>query len=134
MTPRHDDHDHYPDRKPPVNAQFVGTMFDPEPESERARLEREQTIDARFKLFHKDNPHVYQLLEARALAQLAAGSKRIVIGKLVEDLRADQTIATTADREGFKVNNDFRSRYARMLIEKHPLLARVLPIRALKSE
>lgn len=133
MSPRRDDTgDHYPVRKPDVSLQLAGLpLLDPHPETERARLEREDTIEARFKLFHADNPHIYELLELHIEAKIANGAKRIGISQLVEEMRYDPDIKTRGI--DFKVNNDFRSRYSRLLIQRHPEWARVLGTRELRS-
>ena len=128
---RRDDHDHYGDRKPDPSLQLTGTMFDPAPETDRARLEREASIDARFKLFHADNPHIYRELQRRAQALLDRGAKRIGIAAIVEAMRYDAAIESKGDQ--WKINNDYRSRYSRMLLDWNPQLRGVLDTRELRS-
>jgi hypothetical protein len=62
------DAEHFGRETQPIDrsAQFAGLpLLDQAPEPERARLEREHTIDARFKLFHLDHPEVLEELERR---------------------------------------------------------------------
>lgn len=115
-----------------MNLQLAGLpMFDA-PESERARLQREATIDARFKLFHLDNPHIYHELQRRALALLDRGVEHFGIALLWESMRYDAAIRSEGD--AYKLNNDFRSRYARMLLAWKPELVGRLLTRELRSQ
>lgn len=130
------DHEHFASKgaKPSVQAQLVGTMFDSQPETERERLERDASIDARFKVFHADNPRVYEDLEKRALGLVAAGRTKFGIGLLWESMRFDAAMKVqTQQANDFKLNDHFRSRYARLLIERNPALAGVLETRTLRS-
>lgn len=84
-------------------------------------------IERAFKVFDTANPSVYGLLEAAALAAQRAGATRIGIAKLVEDIRYNPTIATTS--EPFKLNNNFRALYARLLVHRHPTLQPLFVLR-----
>lgn len=69
--------------------------------------------------FHMANPHVWKIIEARALAAIRGGVKRLSISKLVEEARADVRLATTRT-DDFKINNDHRAYYARLFNWKYP--------------
>lgn len=84
-------------------------------------------IERAFKVFDTANPNVYRLLEAAALAAQRTGAPRIGIAKLVEDIRYNPTIATTS--EPFKLNNNFRALYARLLVHRHPSLQPLFVLR-----
>tara|TARA_R100001163_G_C5033126_1_gene172845 strand:+ start:216 stop:575 length:360 start_codon:yes stop_codon:yes gene_type:complete len=75
------------------------------------------TIEERFLEFHHANPHVYSelLTQARHLKQ--RGVKQIGIGLLYERLRWLQAIATAGNGK-FKLNNDFRALYSRLIMEQ----------------
>jgi hypothetical protein len=114
-----------------MNTQLAGLpMFDT-PEPERRRLEREATIDARFKLFHLDNQHIYRELHRRALALVDRGVEHFGIALLWESMRYDAAIRSEGN--AYKLNNDFRSRYARMLLAREPRLVGRLETRELRS-
>lgn len=76
------------------------------------------SIQAQFETFHKDNPVVYRQLVALAIEWLdqhqAAGMKM-----LWEVLRWQLSIDIHTGEE-FKLNNNFTSRYARMLLDDFP--------------
>ena len=89
------------------------------------------SISERFDAFHNENPHVYEQLRVLALGLVRRGRTRIGIGMLFEVLRWQRMIATTG--EPYKLNNDYRSRYARMLAAAEPELADAFETRELKS-
>lgn len=79
------------------------------------------TIDERFEVFHKANPHVYDLIHQRALALRRRGIKRFGLAAIYEGLRYDYAVQTGGDK--FKLNNDYRAIYSRMIMENDPELA-----------
>lgn len=89
-------------------------------------------IEWDFKRYHEAHPDVYASLERAALAWAQAGAPRIAISRLVENIRYSRlTVAPTAHEQlPFKVNNNHRALYARLLIARHPNLADVIEIRA----
>lgn len=93
-------------------------------------FDREQTIDAAFQAFHEANPHVYEELRMLALRARRAGSERIGMKMLFEVVRWRHTLRTQGD--DFKLNNNFTSRYARMLMQE-PELADAFEIRGLRA-
>ncbi len=85
----------------------------------QAHLFRSNIEDA-FREFHAENPHVYRLLRDGALELRLAGWKHFGIAALYEGLRYQRALETTTD--DFKLNNDFRALYARLLMEQEPEL------------
>ncbi|MCX4858312.1 hypothetical protein [Streptomyces canus] len=90
-----------------------------------------QSIQQRFEAFHALNPWVLRHLEALATDCVAKGFRRVGIGMLFELLRWRYGEATQGD--AFRLNNNFRSRYVRLLIERHPEWARLFETRALRA-
>lgn len=88
-----------------------------------------QTIDERFAAFHAANPHVYDALESLALDLVRRGRRRIGIGMLFEVLRWS---AMRTDHADYRLNNNHRSRYARMLADRNRDLAEVFELRELR--
>lgn len=101
------------------------------PDWRERQLQRALRIDHAFRQFHEQNPHVYKELVALALRLRAKGHDRIGIGMLFEVLRHERMLHTT-DPEGFKLNNNYRSRYARLIMEQEPALAGVFELRELR--
>lgn len=75
------------------------------------------TLQQRFEQFHTDNPQVY-----RALTDLAerwfANHWSVGIGMLWEVMRWQLGVET--DATDYRLNNNYRSRYARLLLAEHP--------------
>jgi hypothetical protein len=89
-------------------------------------------IDERFVAFHRANPQVYRRL--RDLAMQAVTRRpgvRLSIAMLFEVLRYETLVVLRTDH--FKLNNDFRSRYVRMLEEREPELAGRFETRRIRS-
>lgn len=83
------------------------------------RIEGE-TLEERFERFHAANPHVYGTLKAMALSLRNSGQRRWGIAALYEILRFQSAFRTNGD--GFKLNNDYRALYARLLMKQEPEL------------
>lgn len=77
----------------------------------------EKTKD-RFRVYHIDNPHVYQEFCKRAAMMLKTGRKKYSARTIFEVMRWDWDLKTT--HEDFKISNDFIPIYVRMLIYHHP--------------
>lgn len=74
---------------------------------------RGQSLEAQFGAFHAANPQVYQALRALAISMRRRGVRRAGIGQLFEVLRWQYAIQTRG--QDFKLNNNYRSFYARLL-------------------
>ena len=95
------------------------------------RSNPETKIERQFREFHLKNRHVYAALEGLALNAHKAGVKRLGIGALVETLRYSAALQTRGSE--YKINNNFRSLYARMLIRNRPELRDLLELRVRRS-
>ncbi len=76
------------------------------------------SIPERFKRFHAANPHVYDALVnlARRFRE-RRGESKIGIGMLYEVLRWNYYM-TTESEDDYKLSNDFRACYARLIMQK----------------
>ncbi len=91
------------------------------------------SIESRFEAFHARHPDVYASLVTLAY-QAHVNRNRIGIGMLFEVLRWEWTIAGLPDdAEEFKLNNNYRSRYARLIMAEHPDLDGLFELRELKT-
>ncbi|WP_107428685.1 hypothetical protein [Streptomyces kebangsaanensis] len=77
-----------------------------------------QSIQERFEAFHALNPWVLRHLEQLAADCVAKGFRSVGVGMLFELLRRRYGEATHGD--AFRLNNSYRSRYVRFLIERRP--------------
>ena len=101
------------------------------PPLEEPEYEPEATIQDRFAAFHAANPQVFIALRDLALDLVRRGRTRIGIGMLTEVLRWS---SLRTDGDPWKINNSYRSRYARLLADTFPELASAFEMRELKSE
>lgn len=93
----------------------------------------ELSLEDKFRKYHEDNPHVFELL-VRFSYQLKNSKRRRKYGiaAVFERLRWHIDIETN-DPDGFKINNSYRSFYVRMIEEKHPDLIGLYRKRAMRS-
>lgn len=89
------------------------------------------TISERYAEFEALNPWIIPALERLTLDWIEAGHKRLGIGMLTEILRWEY--GRTVSTDGLKINNDFRSRMVRRLIDLHPDWADVFATRCLTA-
>lgn len=93
---------------------------------------RNKTIDERFEEFHRENPHVYRELVYLARYWKSRGFKKLGIGMLFEVLRWRRAFQTGESE--YKLPNDFRSRYARLIMQQEPDLEGIFETRSLRSK
>jgi hypothetical protein len=78
----------------------------------------EDKIERAFRRFHRENPHVYQLLCKYADEAIAAGRTRLSTKMLFERIRWYTHIETRG--EDLKLNNNYTAHYARLWLRDHP--------------
>lgn len=99
-------------------------LFDPPPGS----------IDAAFEAFHTRHPEVYAELVSMARKARARGRQKLGMGMLFEVIRWNRIVGGLPDElEAFKLNNNYRSRYARLIMQREPDLEGFFDTRALRS-
>lgn len=91
-----------------------------------------QTIQERFERFHASNPDVYKGLCKFARQAKAKGHRQYGIARIWEVLRWEYCVANDT-LEDFKLSNNYRSRYARLIMEPEPDLAGFFTTRELRS-
>jgi len=89
-------------------------------------------LDQAFWRFHRQNPHVYKLLVGFSRQAKEAGRYRYGIGMIFERMRW-YVLIETRDPMGFKLNNNYRSRYARLIMRHEPELVDLFETRRLKT-
>lgn len=103
-------------------------IFNPLAPTNTPNHARGASLEEQFAAFHAANPHVYHALRRLALDMTRRGQRRIGIGMLFEVLRW-QYVMATHDPNGFKLNNNYRSFYARLLHDNEPELHGVFEMR-----
>lgn len=82
-----------------------------------------RSLESRFREFHANNPHVYAELVKLARRARGRGVERIGIKMLWEVLRWQLQIETYhPGGDSFRLNNNFHSIYARLLMDENPEL------------
>lgn len=89
----------------------------------------ENLIRDSFRRFHQENPHVYLELVKLARRLRSRGNDRLSINMLFEVLRYRVALRTQGDT--FKLNNNYRSYYARMIMRREPDLREAFELRRL---
>ncbi|TCJ23049.1 hypothetical protein [Nocardioides jejuensis] len=84
----------------------------------------------RFAEFHRQNPWVLAAIERLIGEWIRAGHVRVGIGAVWERIRWEYGM-TTGDT--FKANNNHRSHYARLVLERHPEWASAIETRELRA-
>lgn len=92
------------------------------------------TIDQAFRAFHKANPQVYRMLVRYAREAKGRGRTRLGIGVLWERLRWYVGIETYDGTTAYKLNNNHRAAYARLIMAQEPDLADFFETRQLRSK
>lgn len=90
------------------------------------------TIQDRFERFHRENPHVYRLFIKFAFELKAAGNAQGSASMIFERLRWEAKTKLTDQVRA--LNNNYRSRYARLAMDNHPELEGFFKTRRLAGE
>jgi len=86
-------------------------------------------IEEAFLVFHRANPDVYKALVALSMQGRRGGLRRGSINQLFEVLRWNTMIQTDPGADPFKLNNNHRPHYARLIMAAEPTLAGWFEIR-----
>lgn len=85
-----------------------------------------------FEAYHAANPQVYVKLREFAFAVVAAGRTRFGINMLHERLRWYTQVEAVGD--AWKLNNNYRPYYARLLMHQEPTLVGLFEVRTAKAD
>ena len=96
-------------------------------------MEAKESIQERFERFDAQHPEIYQ--EFRHIAQdlLRRGRKHYGSKAILEVIRYHRILSGKSEREVFKINNNYSSRYARKLVDEDERFADFFELRELKS-
>ena len=99
----------------------------------RNKKRRKLSIDERFKKFHTNNPVVYEKIVRIARELQLLGKRKVGMSLIFERLRWLDYIETKDD-EPFKLSNDYRAEYSRLIMLQETDLVGVFDIRQLRRE
>ncbi len=97
-------------------------------------MESYNKLEQAFLDFHRERPEVYAQLVRLARQWVNAGGAKLGIATLFEKLRWEWHVAGLTDSDGYKLNNNYRSLYARLIMKQESDLDGVFEIRSLASE
>jgi hypothetical protein len=87
---------------------------------------------AKFKAYHLENPHVYQEFLKLAFKMKETGRTKYSAETIINVMRWNMDLKTTG--KPFKISNDYRSIYARLLVYNHPEFIGFFDMKGLKNE
>lgn len=90
-------------------------------------------IDDAFTAFHHANPEVYRELVRRCWQIKRAGHDRYSIKTIIETVRWERDLHGVSDGR-FRINNNFASRYVRLICANEPDLAGLFATRSLRAD
>lgn len=91
------------------------------------------SIEDRFRKYHEANPHIYHKIVEKARQVKRLGRvKTYSVAAIFEVIRYEALIVSRAG-EPFKLSNDFRSRYARLIMDQERDLAGFFTVRELRA-
>jgi hypothetical protein len=96
-------------------------------------VDRGLTIEEAFEAFHAANPWVYDALVRLARDLSRRGRHVMGIGMLFEVLRWHWYRTTDDPHSEFKLNNNYRSRYARLIMRRERDLDGIFNLRELRA-
>jgi hypothetical protein len=88
---------------------------------------------AKAEAWAKEHPEAFALFERFAL-QLAERNRRFGMKQIAERVRWEVAASWEKDAEGFRINNSYTAWLGRMLVQKHPHLARYIEFRRAGDE
>lgn len=95
-------------------------------------FDAERTIQERFEDFHGRHPEVYAYLVALCFELQRRGFRHYGVRSLWERARWHFQVEKDLGEE-FKLNDHYHSRYARLIMSKHPELNGFFELRELRS-
>lgn len=88
-------------------------------------------MDAKFWKYHEENPEIFERLVEMTKAAKARGRKHVGMKMMFEVIRWEQSL--TAKSDIFKINNNYTSRYARLITDTYPELYGMFETRRIRS-
>ncbi len=99
------------------------------------------TIQGAFENFHKNNPEILMLIVKECDRAIRAGKKKFsikAIGNYIRwnifiETKEDTLFNNKGDKKGFKLNDAYLSRYARLIVSIYPHMEKYIEMRDLRS-
>lgn len=98
----------------------------------RPQLTGDQSQEGLFQRFHAEHPEIYRELCRLARNLKSQGLEKYSIVGIYEVIRFNDAYSNTGEKP-FKLNNNYRSRYARLIMENEPDLQGFFETRELRT-
>ena len=89
--------------------------------------------EERFQRLLREHPEVYPAFRRRAWQLRERGKRHISADSICHYLRDETPVDTRTGQDTYKINNDFSSRFARLLIAEEPSFSAYIETRKLRS-
>jgi hypothetical protein len=89
--------------------------------------------EERFQRLLREHPEVFTAFRRRAWQLRERGKRHISADSICHYLRDETPIDTRTGEDTYKINNDFSSRFARLLIAEEPSFSAYIETRKLRS-
>jgi hypothetical protein len=103
------------------------------PQEEEVPSAMRKTIEERFRAFHAANPAVYRCILQLTKERFLRGSERHGMKAMWEQLRWRIATGNLRLASGYNFNNDFTSRYARLVLSEFPAYRGLFELRKLSA-
>lgn len=103
-----------------------------QPAAEKPSVMR-NTIEERFRAFHAANPAVYRCIVQLTKERFLRGSEHHGMKAMWEQLRYRIATGNLRLASGYNFNNDFTSRYVRLLVAEFPAYRGLFELRRLSA-
>lgn len=88
-------------------------------------------ITGKFRIFHEKNPHIFDLFQKYASEAFFSGRKHFGVRMITERVRWHVAVETKGNM--FKLNNNYNSCYARLLMIQQPAYRKMFSRRSSTS-
>jgi hypothetical protein len=89
--------------------------------------------EERFQVFNRHHPEVFAEFKRRALALRDRGKRHISADSICHYLRDETPIDVRTGQDIYKINNNWSSRFARLLLAEDPSFSAYIETRKLRS-
>jgi hypothetical protein len=103
------------------------------PEADAKPSAMRNTIEERFRAFHAANPAVYRCIVQLTKERFFRGTERHGMKAMWEQLRWRIATGNLRLATGYNFNNDYTSRYVRLLVKEFPAYSGLFELRHLRS-
>lgn len=92
-----------------------------------------RSIETAFAEFHAKNPIVYDLFKEQVFRAIRKNRSKISSKQIIGYLRWEVSFQVDNQKDEFKINDAFTSRYARIFVMEHPQYEDIFNFRELRS-